>query len=130
MVINRRSPKATCDRLIHIPPMSIQMIFIMVDKQPFADALQRVSFPNGHSARPASFKVCNPNGMPIIVTNKAMLEMRYSIAMKIPPKSNHIIFPKVFMIVINKRSFWLKYNVICIYRDIQIQVCRSRIIDI
>lgn len=95
----RRIPKNRWDIHIQIPPVRIQIRFITVDRQPVPLSTERVSLPNGHSANSASFNVCNAKGIPIIVTNRIMLEIKYSMAINIPPKSSQIKFPIVFMMI-------------------------------
>ena len=57
MVIPNNSPKARCVKQIHAPPINIQIRFITVGKQPVPFSRTRVSFPKGHKANPANFKV-------------------------------------------------------------------------
>lgn len=85
--------KSTCERHIHIPPNISQIIFIMVDKQPGEPFLNVTSLPNGHSAKIPNFRVCKPNGIPIMVIIRTKLAAKYSIAIKIPPKTSQKIFP-------------------------------------
>lgn len=83
--------------LIQSPPINSQIIFMMVDRQPDAFSLCRISFPNGHNARTASFRVCRPNGIPIMVMIRIKLEIKYSMAIKMPPKSSQIMFPRILI---------------------------------
>ena len=92
--------KSTCDKHIQIPPNINQITFIMVDKQPEEPFLNVVSFPNGHNARIPSFKVCKPNGIPIMVIIRTKLAAKYSMAIKIPPKRSQRMFPKNRIIIV------------------------------
>ena len=96
MVIPNNSPKARCVKQIHAPPINIHIRFMIVGKQPVAFSLTRVSFPKGHKANPANFKVWSPNGMPIMLMKSIRLDTKYSKATISPPKTNQIIFPKNF----------------------------------
>lgn len=62
--------------------------------------LSITSIPKGLTARAASLKCCFAKGIPMIVINKMMLEIKYSSAMISPPKISHKIFPKIFMIYV------------------------------
>ena len=83
-----------------MPPIKIQIKFMITNKQPpeFPSSLTRL--PKGHSAKIANFKVCNANGMPIIVIINSRLATKYSIAISKPPNNSQIIFPKNFIIII------------------------------
>jgi|GEM_PF-2268034 len=98
IVMPSNIPKTICVKQIQIPPNNIQITFIKVDKHPDDLSLTRVSFPNGHKANPANFRVWSPNGMPMIVIISKILDTKYSKATINPPKINHIIFPKNLML--------------------------------
>lgn len=96
MVMPRRIPITMCERLIQTPPIRIQIKFIKVYK-PEDVSWFSIFFPKGHRANSASFKVWMPKGIPIMVIIKMRLAMKYSIAIKSPPKTSHSTFPSNFM---------------------------------
>ena len=69
----------------------------MTERQPLLLGISTTLLPKGHRASTPSFKVCKPNGMPMMVINSPTLETKYSMAMNNPPKTTQIIFPKIFM---------------------------------
>lgn len=98
IVIHNKAPNSRCDRQIHTPPIKNQIMFMIKVRQPgSASGLGTTSFPKGHNTNVASFRVCNPNGMPIIVTIKPILDTMYSTHVTSPPQSSQIIFPNVFI---------------------------------
>lgn len=97
MVMLKRIPQRRCDRKIQMPPTKNQMIFMMVERQPWGDSLCTILLPKGHRASMPSLMVCRPNGMPMIVTNRAMLEIKYCTATMIPPNTSQMMFPNIFM---------------------------------
>ena len=54
MVIPSKIPKIRWVKAIQIPPISSQIRFIMVDRQPGADGLYPMVAPNGHKAKEAN----------------------------------------------------------------------------
>jgi hypothetical protein len=80
-----------------MPPKRIQIIFIIVERQPVVDWRCTVVLPKGHNANMPSFRVCMPKGIPMIVIIKSKLATIYSMATTIPPKISQIKLPKVFM---------------------------------
>lgn len=82
------------------PPVSSQRILNSVKRHPDEFSLTLVSRPNGYKANPAIFRVCIPNGIPIIDTISRMLAMKYSRAIKIPPKISQMIFPNRFISIL------------------------------
>jgi hypothetical protein len=92
----RRIPRIMCERLIQTPPIRIQITFMTVDN-PEGLEFNSVSLPNGQNAKEASFKVWMPKGIPIMVIIKMRLAMKYSMAIKSPPKTSHSIFPSNFI---------------------------------
>lgn len=97
MEMQNRIPKPMCDKQIQNPPKTIQIIFMITDKHPEAEGAECTSLPNGHKASPASLRVWIPNGIPMIVMIKARLHTRYSMAIKMPPKTSQIKFPMNFI---------------------------------
>ena len=97
IVMQNRTPQKMCDRKIQIPPIKNQMMFIRVERHPWGDCLCTISLPKGHNANIPSLTVWSPKGIPMIVINNPILAMKYSTATKIPPNSNQMIFPKIFM---------------------------------
>lgn len=81
------------DIAIQMPPNNNHKIFINVDRHPVALSVKTDDLPNGHNAREASLSVCKPNGIPMMVIIKSTLEIKYSIAIKIPPNTNQIKLP-------------------------------------
>ena len=53
--------------------------------------------PKGQRASIPNFNVCNPKGIPIIVTISSKLDIRYSTAVSNPPQISQMIFPKNFI---------------------------------
>jgi hypothetical protein len=100
MVMENRIPKNKWERLIQIPPIKIQMILNNITRQPEELLPERTSDPKGHKASMASFNVCSPNGIPIMVIIRSTLDMRYSIEMMMPPKTSQIILPRIFMVLV------------------------------
>ena len=72
-------------------------MFIRVERHPWGDSWCTISLPKGHNANIPSLTVWSPKGIPMIVINNPILAMKYSTATKIPPNSNQMIFPKIFM---------------------------------
>ena len=118
IVILKRTPKAKCERLIHIPPRKIHKIFIKTLKHPPESGQLLTSFPNGHNANEAIFKVCIPKGIPIMVIIIKRLDIRYSTAVNIPPKRSHNIFIKRFILSILRINLPTKINVYPQYKRI------------
>ena len=85
IVIAQSIANARCVMAIQIPPTNIQITFIIVDRNPLACSVYRISFPNGTRARTESFIHWIPNGIPIIVKHKSKPESRYSMNRIIPP---------------------------------------------
>ena len=77
MVMAKTIPSRTCVRLIHILPIKNHITFIANEKQPDLLGMSVIFAPKGHSISTASFSVCNPNGMPIIVTIIPTLDITY-----------------------------------------------------
>jgi hypothetical protein len=99
IVIHNNSPNIKCVRLIHIPPINIQTIFIKTDKQPPDPLFSVTLLPKGHNDNMANLSVYNPNGIPIMVTISIILANKYSRAIIIPPKISQIMFPNRFMVL-------------------------------
>jgi len=97
MVMASKRAKIRWVNAIHIPPSNIHKMFISVLTQPDARSLKIASLPKGQSAREASFKVCKPNGIPIMVIISSRLANTYSTAIKKPPKTSQTIFPKTLI---------------------------------
>lgn len=93
MVMKKNKPKKACDKAIQIPPINNQIIFMIVARHPVALSVKTDDLPNGHNAREASLSVCKPNGIPMMVIIKSTLEIKYSIAIKIPPNTSQIKLP-------------------------------------
>ena len=72
-------------------------MFMISDKHPPELPSSTTRLPKGHKASIANFKVWRPKGIPMIVIISIRLDIRYSTLVIIPPKSNHIIFPKNFI---------------------------------
>ena len=66
-------------------------------RQPGCGSLRLICDPKGHNASKPSFKLCNPNGMPMMVIISAKPLRRYSMAIRSPPKITQIMFPIVFI---------------------------------
>jgi len=100
IVIQSMIPKNKCVRQMPNPPTIIHSTFMMIDKQPLDPPLSITLLPKGHNASIASFNVCKPKGIPIMVIIIRILEIRYSSAVIRPPKMSQIIFPKNFISVV------------------------------
>ena len=94
IVMHSNKPKNKCVRQIQKPPTTIQITFIIRQRQPPELPLSVTLLPKGHRASIPNFSVCNPKGIPIIVTISTKLEMRYSTAVISPPQISQMIFPK------------------------------------
>lgn len=81
-----------------IPPTNHHITFISPARQPEGKPVSTILVPKGHNAKAASFMVCRPNGIPIIVSIIAILDKAYSTAIIKPPKTTHIIFSNIFII--------------------------------
>ena len=119
MVMKKNKPNTAWDIAIQIPPNNNHKIFITVDRIPVAFSVKTDDLPKGHNAREASFRVCSPNGIPMMVTINRKLLITYSMAIKIPPKTNQIILPnnriKLFFVqykkhIHNRRNIYEKYQ--------------------
>ena len=88
IVMPRRIPIRMCERLIQTPPIRIQIKFIKVDN-PEDFSWVSIFLPKGQRANLASFIVCNPNGIPMMVIIRRRLAIKYSNAIKSPPKRSH-----------------------------------------
>jgi hypothetical protein len=94
IVMASKTPNIKCVAAIQIPPIRIQIIFIIVVRQPPFEGLGTTLWLKGHKASRPSLMVCKPNGIPMIVTINKTLATKYSIAVIIPPKTSQIRFPK------------------------------------
>ena len=97
IVIHSKRSNPRCVRQIQKPPTNIQIMFMISDKHPPELPSSTTRLPKGHKASIANFKVWRPKGIPMIVIISIRLDIRYSTLVIIPPKSNHIIFPKNFI---------------------------------
>lgn len=77
----------------------IQIIFIKRETHPSLSWPSTTSKLNGAKAILDIFRVCKPNGIPIIVTINNKLAKKYSITMNIPPKTNQMIFNRNFITI-------------------------------
>lgn len=66
-------------------------------RHPFGHEPSVILAPKGHNATFASFNVCRPSGMPMMVIIMAMLEIKYSMAIITPPNTNQIMLSKTFI---------------------------------
>ena len=57
MVMAKRMPKIRCESAIQIPPINIQIIFIIADRQPELLLESITLLPKGHKANIANFMV-------------------------------------------------------------------------
>ena len=57
MVMAKRIPKTKWESAIQIPPINIQIIFMIDDKQPELAAESTTLLPKGHNANTANFMV-------------------------------------------------------------------------
>ena len=80
-----------------MPPQQIQMMFIMVERQPVFDELSVIFTPNGAKPTIANLKHWIPNGIPMIVRQRINPPIMYSKKIKIPPKIIQMILPKKFI---------------------------------
>lgn len=97
MVIASKSPIITWLSAIQIPPKINQMIFIKTFRQPFELGLLSIFLPKGQSATNASLNTCKPKGIPIMVMQSTSPPTKYSMKINIPPNSNQIILPRIFI---------------------------------
>lgn len=85
---------------IGMPPINHQIRFIRPARQPDGQPPEATSEPKGHSDTAASFMVCRPNGMPMIVNISVKLDKTYSMAIIKPPHSSQIIFSSIFIMYV------------------------------
>lgn len=85
-----------------MPPKIIHKTFIKKFKHPCPGGLLFTFAPNGNKANDANLIDCSPNGIPIIVTIKATLEIMYSMQIIKPPKIIHRIFSNILILIFNK----------------------------
>lgn len=108
------TPNMICDKAIQKPPNIIHITFIIVLRHPDEFSVVTTRLPKGHMASIPSFRVCNPNGMPTIVTINARLPKIYSRAIAKPPNTSQIKLQMVFIIFLSdsnnfyfyQSSFW------------------------
>ena len=93
IVMHNKTPKKRCVKQIQIPPIQIQMIFMIKLKQPLELSFSTTWLPNGQRANIPNFNVCNPNGIPMIEIKNGRLAKIYSTAVANPPKISQMIFP-------------------------------------
>lgn len=103
MVIQKNIPHAKWVRAIGKPPTNHHITFIMPARHPDGQPSRLTFVPKGHNATMASFIVCRPNGIPIIVIIISKLEIAYSIAIIKPPKTIQIMLSKMFIVKIKLR---------------------------
>lgn len=97
MVTEKIMPQTRCVRAIGIPPTNHHITFIMPARQPDGQPELTMFVPKGHIATAASFMVCSPNGMPMMVIIISILEMAYSIAIISPPNTTHSMLRNTFI---------------------------------
>ena len=79
IVRHSTSPSARCVRAMGIPPTNHHITFIIRFKQPPMELGEGMAEdPNGRRAIADSFRVCNPNGMPMIVTDRKSTRLNSS----------------------------------------------------
>ena len=61
-----------------MPPTMNHNTFMKMLRQPGSDGFHFTSVPNGHIATRHNFKLCNPNGIPMIVIIRTRLAKKYS----------------------------------------------------
>jgi len=94
IVIDSSMPNRRCVSAIQKPPITIHIIFITVDRQPTSTGSFTTSCPNGIRANIPILKHCSPNGIPMMVRQRAKPAVKYSSATNTPPKMNQTILPK------------------------------------
>ena len=82
-----------------MPPTKNHSTFMNMLRQPGCDGFHFTFVPNGQMASMPNFKLCKPNGMPMIVSISTSPAMKYSRAMCSPPKIIQMIFPIVFILI-------------------------------
>lgn len=100
IVMARSRPTTTWLRAIQMPPISSQIMFIMVFKQPLPVGVVSIFFPKGQSATKDSLKIWMPKGIPIMVRHITKPLTRYSKKIKMPPNRSQIIFPITLIAVV------------------------------
>ena len=80
-----------------MPPQQIQIIFIIVDRQPVFDDVSDILTPNGANPTMANLKHWMPKGIPTMVKHRIKPPIIYSKNIKIPPKIIQMILPKKFI---------------------------------
>lgn len=85
------------------PPNMSQMMSRMMARQPLGQSPWVTVEPKGHRQRRPSLNVCSAKGMPMIVTARATLPVKYPMADSRPPNSSHTMLPSIFIMVF---GFW------------------------
>lgn len=80
-----------------MPPQQIQIMFIIVDKQPVFDDVSDILTPKGAKPTIANLKHCMPKGIPTMVRQRIKPPIMYSKKIKMPPKIIQTMLPKKFI---------------------------------
>ena len=96
-VMQKTMPKAMWVRHIQMPPTKNHNMFMNRFRHPVCELVSWIFEPNGQSASSPIFMLCQPKGMPIMVSIINIPAIKYSTAISRPPKMTQIMFPIVFM---------------------------------
>ena len=83
---------------IQMPPTKNHSTFMKMLRQPGCDSRHFTFVPNGQMASIPSFRLCKPNGMPMMVIISITPAMKYSKAICRPPNTIQMMFPNVFIV--------------------------------
>ncbi len=101
MVMQKKIPHSKWVRAIGNPPTIHHITFMIPARHPEGHEPSVIFVPNGHNATFASFSVCNPKGIPMMVIIIVTLDIKYSNAIITPPKTNQIMFSNTFIVIKN-----------------------------
>ena len=97
-VMQKTMPKAMWVRHIQTPPTMNHNMFMKRFRHPVCELVSWILEPNGQSASSPIFMLCQPKGMPMMVSIMMMPAKKYSTAISWPPKMTQIMFPSVFIL--------------------------------
>lgn len=103
MVRQSKAPKNRCVKAIQKPSQTIQIIFIMVERQPVFDDVSVIFTPKGAKPTIANLKHWIPKGIPTMVKQRIKPPIIYSKNINIPPKIIQMILPIKFINAFNLR---------------------------
>ena len=100
IVRQRIAPRLMCARQISIPPNTIQMTFMIIDRHPMSLVSHVTFLPKGQRENPAILINCTPNGMPMIVRQNTRPMIAYQRLMRNPPQIIQMRFPNIVILAV------------------------------